>query len=144
MLPGWRKCLFAVAYVWRINLHCALIRGVVGKASGKGSDRNHTGGIMSLIATSNPLPPLGRQAGDFIYLKLVCHKAVHVKIAALTNWGKERKREIEEGGREVLPQSWGVLGMKPSVLSLTLLCHKRHSFCLLNHDDMTVAFWVIF
>ncbi len=62
------------------------------------SDRNHTGGIMSLIATSNPLPPLGRQAGDFIYLKLVCHKAVHVKIAALTNWGKERDGGAREGG----------------------------------------------
>lgn len=57
---------------------------------------------------------------------------------------RERKKERERGGREVLPESWGVLGMKPSVLSLTLLCHKRHSFCLLNHDDMSVAFWVIF
>lgn len=138
-MPGWRMCLFAVAWVWRINLHCALNRGVVGKAAGRFWPQSHR---RNNEFDSHVQPFTSTRETSW---RLYLFKAGLSQGGACKNSSPDQLRERERSRREGERQGVkGVWGMKPSVLSLTLLCHKRHSFWLLNHDDMSVAFWVMF
>lgn len=136
--PGWRMCLFGVAWVWRINLHCALNRGVVRKASGRFWPQSHR---RNNEFDSHVQPFTSTRETSW---RLYLFKAGLSQGGACKNSSPDQLRERErwrsEGGREVLLGVKGVLGMKLSVLS--------HSVCLMIKIMMiwvlhSRSFWYI-
>lgn len=135
MLPGWRMCLFGVAWVWRINLHYALNRGVVRKASGRFWPQSHR---RNNEFDSHVQPFTSTRETSW---RLYLFKAGLSQGGACKNSSPDQLRERErwrsEGGRccRELKVFWGWSCQCSLTLSAWWSRSWWYEYCILGHFD---------